>query len=173
MLPWRFLEQDLRLVRGDRAVQLAPRTAAVLKCLLTRKGYLVSREAVLTEVWGGLHVSPDLVREHIFDLRAALGDDPRHPSYIETVRGRGFRLVGDIAIECGTQSQQGRAAQRRRTTVAVLRPDVFSDDPRWRRFADSLADDLTTNLAGFGDMQSRRGGRPFQSTPAPSLARCQ
>ena len=34
----------------------------------------------------------------------------------------------------------------------MLQPDVFSDDPLWRRFADVLADDLTTNLAGFGDI---------------------
>jgi TolB-like protein/tetratricopeptide (TPR) repeat protein len=63
---------------------------------------------------------------------------------LQTVRGGGFRQISDIEIE--------RAARRRRVTVAVLRPDVFSDDPRWRRYADALADNLTTDLAGFGDI---------------------
>ena len=52
----------------------------MLACLLRRKGELVSREAILAEVWGNLQVSPDLVRERIFDLRAALGDDVQRPS---------------------------------------------------------------------------------------------
>jgi DNA-binding winged helix-turn-helix (wHTH) protein/tetratricopeptide (TPR) repeat protein len=152
LLPWSFLEQDLRLVSGDRAVQLTPKAAAVLGCLVRRRGQLVSREVLLEEVWGGLQVSPDLVREYIFDLRTALGDDARRPSYIETVRGRGFRLIGDVSSESKAKSPRGSAMRPRRVTVAVLRPEVFCSSPRWRWFGDSLADDLTTNLAGFGDI---------------------
>jgi Transcriptional regulatory protein, C terminal len=136
---------------------------------LRREGEVVSREALLTDIWGGLQVSPDLVREYIFDLRAALGDDARRPSYIETVRGRGFRRIGDISVECAAQQAVGHVA-RRRPTVAVLRPDVFNDDPRWRRFADALADDLTTHLAGFGDI-AVIGRSAWTSIRAPSAAR--
>jgi TolB-like protein len=146
---WRFLENELRLVCGDQTVPLTPKFAAVLRCLLRRKGELVSREALLAEVWSGSQVSPDLVREYIFDLRAALGDDAKRPSYIETVRGSGFRLFGDVALE---QMAPNRSTRRRRVTVAMLRPEVFSEDVSWRRFADAMADDLITNLASFGDI---------------------
>jgi DNA-binding winged helix-turn-helix (wHTH) protein len=169
LVPWRYLEQNQRLVSGDSTVQLTPRTAAVLGCLLRRRGELVSREALLAEVWGGLQVNPDLVREYIFDLRAALGDDAQRPTYIETVRGRGFRLIGEIAIERDAPRAPGRAARRRRVTVAVLRPDVFSDDPRWRRFADALADDLTTNLAGFGDIAVTARRSAYSVDPGAQL----
>jgi len=70
--------------------QLTPKAAAVLGCLLRRKGQVVSKEDILAEVWPGLHVTEDLIREYIFDIRAAFGDDARNPTYIETLRGRGF-----------------------------------------------------------------------------------
>jgi DNA-binding winged helix-turn-helix (wHTH) protein len=146
MLPWTFVDDDLRLVSVERSVRLTPRSAAVLRCLMRHRGEVVTREALLAEVWSGLHVSPDLPRECIFDLRVALGDDARSPGYIETVRGRGFRLIGPVERE---RPPAGKGAQKRRATVAVLRPEAA---PRWRRFARALTDDMTSCLAGFGDI---------------------
>jgi pimeloyl-ACP methyl ester carboxylesterase len=43
-------------------------------------------------------VSPDLVREYIFEVRKALGDNARTPTYIETVGRRGFRIIGPLTL---------------------------------------------------------------------------
>ncbi len=95
---WTFNPQENRLVRGLRIVPISPKTAAVLKCLLAHKGSFVSRETLLREAWPGLNVTPDLVREHVFHIRSALGDDARSPRYIETLRGKGFRYLGGIEL---------------------------------------------------------------------------
>ena len=77
---WSFDPTSNRLETGDAAVQLTPKAAAVLTCLLERSGEVVARSDILASVWPGLHVTEDLVREYVFDLRQALGDDARDPN---------------------------------------------------------------------------------------------
>ena len=96
MTHWVLDLKDGRLSSDKATTQLSPKSAAVLTCLLNHAGQLVPREGILDEVWGDLHVSPDLVREYIHELRRALGDDAKAPKYIETVGRRGFRLIGGV-----------------------------------------------------------------------------
>lgn len=75
---------------GDRHIPLTPRESAVLAYLWQRDGRVVTREALLDEVWepdydGGSNVVDVVVRS----LRRKLGD---RASMIETVRGAGYRL---------------------------------------------------------------------------------
>lgn len=149
MRSWQFSESECRLESGDDVAHLTPKAAAVLGCLVRRRGKIVSREELLEEVWAGLNVTPDLVREYIFDLRSVLYDDAKSPAYIETVHRKGFRLIGDVQVAA---SDKGRPANDSRAIIAVLRPEDFSEDKRWRRFADGLAEDVTTNLARFPDL---------------------
>jgi TolB-like protein len=113
-------------------------------------------------------------------LSASASDNARLPprlrlrpsgnlAVLQTVRRCGFRRISDTEIERAGQGEAGRAARRRRATVAVLRPDVFCDDPRWRRFADALADDLITNLAGFGDIAVTARRSAYSVDPGADL----
>ena len=44
-------------------------------------------------MWGDDWVGDDHVIDvHVSNLRRKLGDDPRHPRFVRTVRGFGFRL---------------------------------------------------------------------------------
>lgn len=147
MRRWSFRESDGRLISEDRVAILTPKAAAVLSMLIRNRGRIVSRDEILSEVWSGLHVKPDLVREYIFDIRAALGDDAARPTYVETVRGRGFRFLGDVGMLTGDHELPVV-----RPAVAVLRPEVFNSDERWRNLADALAEDVTTDLARFADL---------------------
>jgi hypothetical protein len=75
---------------GDRHIPLTPRESAVLAYLWQRDGRVVTREALLDEVWepnydGGSNVVDVVMRS----LRRKLGD---RASMIETVRGAGYRL---------------------------------------------------------------------------------
>lgn len=65
----------------------------ILSAFLSTPGMVWSRERLLGRVWG--NDFPDVERVvdvHIKNLRKKLGDDPDHPSFIETVRGVGYRL---------------------------------------------------------------------------------
>ena len=88
------VDSALRTVtlRG-REVDLAPKEFDLLVALLGRDGSVVSRLALLTEVWG---YSDDVVSRtvdtHIAELRRKLEDDASTPRHILTVRKAGYRI---------------------------------------------------------------------------------
>ncbi|MEM7614261.1 MAG: winged helix-turn-helix domain-containing protein, partial [Pseudomonadota bacterium] len=130
-------------------MQLTPKASAVLACLKRHKGEVVGISTFLDEVWPGLHVTPDLVREYIHDLRSALKDEARQPKFIETVRGKGFRLIGEIGATIADDLPNALSTdEENRPTVAVLKP-IASDDPDIRAIADGVASDIINHLARF------------------------
>ncbi len=149
MQNWYFSESDGRVVSPQTSVQLTPKAAAVLACLLQHRDEVVTIEMFLAEVWPGVHVTSDLVREYISDLRAALQDDARNPRYIETVRGKGFRLKKGVEFASPEALEDAPPRDvERRPTVAVLRP-VSSGGPDLDVFAESVASDIINHLARF------------------------
>lgn len=86
-------EANACLFRAGQAVALAP-TPFLLLCVLARQpGSLVSKDALLDTVWGHRFVSDSVLKTAISDLRKVLGDDPKHPRFIETVSRRGYRFL--------------------------------------------------------------------------------
>ncbi len=56
---------------------------------------VLSRHQLLERAWGPDWVGDEhLVDVHIANLRRKLGDDPRQPRHILTVRGVGYRMGG-------------------------------------------------------------------------------
>ncbi len=84
--------QEVR-VRGQW-VHLTPTEFRLLACLVGQAGDLVSYEELLARVWGPGQTGrkSQLVR-CIHKLRRKIEPDPRHPTYIITVRGVGYRFV--------------------------------------------------------------------------------
>ncbi len=80
-----------------RRIQLSPRLAALLERLVRSAPRTVSKEDFLDEVWEGAIVSEAALTQRIKELRAVLGDDARHPRYIETVARRGYRLIAPVS----------------------------------------------------------------------------
>ena len=173
MAIWRFREDDCRLVAGSRSADITPRAAAVLSYLLDHEGRVVSRQELLDAIWPGLNVTPDLVREYVFDLRAALGDDARRPRYIETVRNRGFRLKGGIVKVPAGPAPDDRFATTRagpvRATVAVLGPLIESDETRLSAFAKSVCDEIIGAIARYEDIDVVARALSFAVDPRKDL----
>lgn len=82
---------DLRTRRatvGDRSVELTAREFALLETLLRHAGQVLSREQLLSHVWGyDFDPGSNVVDVYVRYLRRKLGADT-----IETVRGMGYRL---------------------------------------------------------------------------------
>ena len=72
---WTFHPSENRLKSDDEVACLTGKAADVLRLLLANEGNVVSRDEIQKGVWKGLHVSPHQVREYVFDIRQALGDD--------------------------------------------------------------------------------------------------
>ncbi|MEM6645819.1 MAG: winged helix-turn-helix domain-containing protein [Bacteroidota bacterium] len=75
-----------------------PRVMAVLTYLAHHSGQVVLRETLLDAVWEGVVVNEDALTRAISELRKLLGDDPRRPAVIETIRGRGYRLIAPVVF---------------------------------------------------------------------------
>jgi two-component system alkaline phosphatase synthesis response regulator PhoP len=82
-------------LRGDPIV-LKPKEFDLLAYLMRHPGIVLSRDALLREVWGyDYHVDTRTVDVHIRWLRLKLERDPSQPRLVETVRGYGYRFAGD------------------------------------------------------------------------------
>jgi DNA-binding response OmpR family regulator len=82
-------------LRGDTIV-LKPKEFDLLAYLMRHPGIVLSRDALLREVWGyDYHVDTRTVDVHIRWLRLKLETDPGHPRWVETVRGYGYRFASD------------------------------------------------------------------------------
>lgn len=80
------------LKRGN-PVDLSPKEFDLLVTLAENEGRVMSREYLLTHVWGDDFYGDDrTVDVHIRWLREKLEDDPSNPKYIQTVRGIGYIL---------------------------------------------------------------------------------
>ena len=169
MSDWYFSEADGRLICPERIVQLTPKAAAVLTCLRRHRAEVESVETFLEEVWPDAHVTPDLVREYIHDLRDALSDPARQPQYIETVRGKGFRLIGEIQATSAEHFGQGQIRERgERPTIAVLKP-VTSNESDLPAIADEVASNIINHLARFHYVGVVARQSTFSSTEVTDL----
>ncbi len=85
-----------RVFLGDEEVDLSPFEYRLLVCLARRQGKVVGKETVAREVWpeeayakgfGDTRIDALIAR-----VRKRIGDDARHPRFIETRRGIGYIL---------------------------------------------------------------------------------
>lgn len=82
-----------RVWRAGREVQLSRMEFELLHALISRAGELVSRDALMRDVWGATFwTSTKTIDVHLGWVRRKLGDDARRPTLITTVRGRGLRF---------------------------------------------------------------------------------
>jgi DNA-binding winged helix-turn-helix (wHTH) protein/Tfp pilus assembly protein PilF len=68
----------------------------LLLCLFRYKGKDVSKAVMLNEVWPNKVVTEDVLSVAISQIRKALGDNARNPSYIKTIPGIGYRLIASV-----------------------------------------------------------------------------
>jgi two-component system, OmpR family, alkaline phosphatase synthesis response regulator PhoP len=84
-----------RVVRaGDSVVHLSGIEQSLLYLLASRAGRVVTREEILDAVWGtDFLAESNIVDRHIRSLRIKLQNDYRHPRFIATVPGKGYRFI--------------------------------------------------------------------------------
>jgi DNA-binding winged helix-turn-helix (wHTH) protein/Flp pilus assembly protein TadD len=83
---------SLSLFRGEKPVLLTPKALDVLRILAQAEGSVVTKEALLTQVWAGTFVEESSITKNISELRGALGESESGAPYIETFPRRGYRL---------------------------------------------------------------------------------
>ena len=123
--PFRLDLRDERLWHGHEATPLAPKTFAVLRCLVTQAGQLVTKDALLEAVWPETMVSESILTVAIRTLRRALGDEAHTPRFIETVHGRGYRFIAPVSATGPPEQPTMMGRPHHSLPPTVSRPPLF------------------------------------------------
>jgi TolB-like protein len=162
---YRFHEFELdtdhfALLRGSVSVHLEPLVFDLLCFLVENAGQVLTREAIIAQVWKGRFVSDATVSSCVKSARKALGDSGQNQTYIRTVRGRGFQFT--VPVEGGAPAMIRRPAATLETPLselAVLSPPAappkiavlplhpLPADPQLRLIGDALAQEIILELS--------------------------
>ncbi len=82
------------VTRNDKPIDLSAMEFKLLQFLIENRGAVHSRDELLDAVWGyDAMPTTRTVDVHVAWLRQKLEENPRHPRYIQTVHGMGYKLV--------------------------------------------------------------------------------
>lgn len=81
---------------GDEPIDLSALEFDLLTTLARNPNLVLTRRQLLDRVWGWDHYGVERVVDvHIGNIRKAIGDDPANPLFIATVRGAGYKFIGE------------------------------------------------------------------------------
>ena len=89
------------LERDGHSVHVEPKVMQVLVALAERPGTVLSKEHILRQVWPETFVSEEVLTRSISELRRVFEDNPREPTYIQTIPKGGYRLLAPVVAEGG------------------------------------------------------------------------
>lgn len=98
-----ILKREVRT--GNSVIHLSSIEQSLLYLLASRSGRVVTRDEIMDGVWGTDFVAEsNVVDRHIRSLRIKLQNDYRHPRFIATVPGRGYRFIPTFTNEGWSQT---------------------------------------------------------------------
>ena len=83
--------------KGTR-VPLRPKALEVLAYLVVHHDRVVSKQELLAQLWPDQVVGEDGLKAYIMAVRQALGERGSAPRLLQTVRGRGYRVVAPVTV---------------------------------------------------------------------------
>jgi two-component system OmpR family response regulator len=85
---------------GEKKYSLTTLEMQLLKYFIEHEGEVLSRNKILTEVWDqSSDVTTRTIDNFVLRLRKILEPDPARPRYIVSVRGTGYRFLGNRSVE--------------------------------------------------------------------------
>lgn len=130
--PFRIDANERRLYRDETPVALTSKAFDLLLALVEAPGRLRTREALLNQVWPNTIVEENNLSWNIRALRKALGDTGAAPQYIETVRGHGYRFIGEVApAPAGGDAPTPTPAAAESRDAGVATPRRAAHARRW------------------------------------------
>jgi DNA-binding winged helix-turn-helix (wHTH) protein len=84
------------LRRDGRSVPVQPRVFGILRYLVEHRDRVVGKQELIDVLWGGHQLNAVAVPWTINRARRALGQDTKDNGFIQTIRGHGYRFVGEL-----------------------------------------------------------------------------
>ena len=95
-----MLDTEAReLRRGGVPRELSPKGFHFLELLLESRPRAVAKQEIHERLWPDTFVSDSSLARLASVVRAAIGDDARHPRLVRTLHGRGYAFSGTVAVE--------------------------------------------------------------------------
>ena len=132
--------ENQKLYKDRLPTQIQRKLYDILLLFIENAGNLVTREQLIENVWEGKEIDERNLTQHIYNLRRLLGDNPRSPSFILTIPGKGYTFSypvrqldrqevesilnesepagGDVSIE--SDAVESREIQPRLTPKVIL-----------------------------------------------------
>jgi two-component system, OmpR family, alkaline phosphatase synthesis response regulator PhoP len=86
--------RSTEILKAGRPIKVSAREFKLLRYFIENPGTTVSRDELLNAVWGyDAIIFTRTVDVHVAWLRQKIEPDPRHPQYIHTIHGHGYRFV--------------------------------------------------------------------------------
>jgi DNA-binding winged helix-turn-helix (wHTH) protein len=114
-VPFHLDDADGTLWHGRDEVSLTRKAAALLRCLVDRAGTSVGKADIMNAVWPDTHVHPDNVKVLVREIRRALGDDSRTPTFIRADAGHGYTFIAPV-----TESRNANVVGRSRELATLV-----------------------------------------------------
>jgi TolB-like protein len=126
-----------------RRVRIERRPMDLLMLLVERRGELVTRAEIIDRLWGAdVFVEVDVaINSAIRKVRQALRDPAEKPAYVETVQGKGYRFVGDVA-----SPMSDSVSDDHKSTIVVLPFVNLGGGPDREYIADGFTEDVIAAL---------------------------
>jgi len=105
---WQVEPASNTLILGKTKRAIEPKAMDVLLLLCQQAGEVVSADDIVAQCWPDSPVGDNPIHKTITQLRKALGDKANAPSFIETIRKRGYRVIADVQF---LEDEQTRAAE--------------------------------------------------------------
>ena len=113
------LDRDERVLRrGNATVPLTPKATEILLALVDRRGHIVEKTDLMSQVWPDTAVEESNLTQNVYTLRKVLTDEAGKCPFIETVPRRGYRFVGTVR-EVSAPPSDGVGSESLPGTVGV------------------------------------------------------
>jgi DNA-binding winged helix-turn-helix (wHTH) protein len=119
------LQPHRQLLDGEHRLPLGSKALALISSLAEAEGRLVTKDELMTAVWGDVIVEENAIQVHVAALRKQMADAAQ---YLVTVRGVGYRLEADqiTPTEAGLAVPQSSAMPSAPAAHAALPPNRIS-----------------------------------------------
>ncbi|MBB1270517.1 winged helix-turn-helix domain-containing protein [Shewanella sp. SR44-3] len=124
---WQINPESNSLRCGEVIKQLEPKAMDVLLLLCQSDGDVLSSDDIVKLCWGDMPMGDNPVHKAITQLRKALGDKATAPTYIETIRKRGYRTLAKVEFPLGHQAHAEIASWQGESPFPGLRPYQAKD----------------------------------------------
>ncbi|WP_291852478.1 winged helix-turn-helix domain-containing protein [Bradyrhizobium sp.] len=152
--------------RSGKAVPVEPQVFDLLLLLLENRDRLVTKDEINDRIWYGRAVSDAALNSRIKSVRQMIGDSGASQHFIRTIRGRGFRFVGEVSQTPAAVDGKAEVASAvsedapiaafgmpAGPRIAVLRFNNVSCEINSKFLGDAIVEEVATQLTRYSELR--------------------